>query len=379
MQSSRYRVNDSRASQATYSRVVVAFSLLVFMLGYAMRPDSVSNGRVAIILIGDISTCTSFRQWLSLDFPSKVYAAIDYALPFDFHTIASWDVMIFLLGVISMIMIVTYFTRRWDYTIMQSLFLLGAVGLCGIYIFIFNKDVIQFFIFAAVFLVIASKLTVNFKMFILIGVFLCEFIWWRQYYAIVAAFIPIFYFLLGHVKRLDLSLTGKVCLFILLAACATFVFSFALNILSHDNYVTIVEKHGVERESYTATSAASGITSVLEVSGSSPVPMFVANWLINVFRLLFPIELFLLGPYYWIFAVYQLYLSSRILKAIAASAPTDKTVMFAAALFLSFVLASATFEPDFGSWVRHETAALPILLLLVSQNAPQAKLRERTA
>ena len=38
-----------------------------------------------------------------------------------------------------------------------------------------------------------------------------------------------------------------------------------------------------------------------------------------------------------------------------------------AALYLSlaFLLCSAAFEPDFGSWIRHEGITLPVLLLIL--------------
>ena len=34
-------------------------------------------------------------------------------------------------------------------------------------------------------------------------------------------------------------------------------------------------------------------------------------------------------------------------------------------LYLAFLLCSAAFEPDFGSWIRHQGVALPIILLIL--------------
>ena len=33
-------------------------------------------------------------------------------------------------------------------------------------------------------------------------------------------------------------------------------------------------------------------------------------------------------------------------------------------IYIAFILGSATFEPDFGSWVRHEAATFPILMIV---------------
>ncbi len=43
----------------------------------------------------------------------------------------------------------------------------------------------------------------------------------------------------------------------------------------------------------------------------------------------------------------------------------DEKQFLATAIFLGYVLASVLFEPDFGSWVRHEAATFPVLHLLV--------------
>jgi hypothetical protein len=33
-------------------------------------------------------------------------------------------------------------------------------------------------------------------------------------------------------------------------------------------------------------------------------------------------------------------------------------------LFLAFVLMGAVFEPDFGSWIRHESVTIPLFLIV---------------
>ena len=37
-------------------------------------------------------------------------------------------------------------------------------------------------------------------------------------------------------------------------------------------------------------------------------------------------------------------------------------------IYFAFLLGSATFEPDFGSWIRHEAVLFPILLILMDIN-----------
>ncbi len=186
---------------------------------------------------------------------------------------------------------------------------------------------------------------------------------WRPYYFIVAVALPAIYFLLDRMGTGDWTPRQTVRL-VVTVAVMMLVFAFVLKIVSPSDYAEIVNKHGAARESFTATNAASGIKSLIDVNSSSPVPLFVLNWVVNTFRLLFPVELFLKSPYYWVFCLYQISITVHALRAIGANGGDSKYVV-CFSLWLAFVIASGAFEPDFGSWVRHETATLPLLISLV--------------
>ena len=53
-----------------------------------------------------------------------------------------------------------------------------------------------------------------------------------------------------------------------------------------------------------------------------------------------------------------------VIKALMGIKTNNKIKMYAIYLFVGFLFASATFEPDFGSWVRHEAVALPVIILM---------------
>lgn len=364
------REYEKNGRNSGVSKLVVALALVAFSLGYLVRPDSVTDGRVGYLIITEVASCSNWSHWFEADLPVKVYAAINAVLPLDMQTVAAWDALIFVLGVVSILVAATYFSSRWNLSFSKSVFLLAVFGLCGIYIFIFNKDVIQFFIFAFVFVVLDTRLASRTKLCITVAVFVCEFLLWRQYYAIVAVFVPCLYLLLDFIKRSSFKKNKRVLIAVFCSIGVIVMFAFALRAVSPENYTVIVEKHGSERESYTAFSAVSGIASLIEVSGSSPTPLFIANWVINVFRLMFPLELFQLGPYYWAFAIYQLYLTVSVGRSVFKSGGQSQNVILMASVYYAFLIASATFEPDFGSWVRHETAAFPIILYLICDGSP---------
>lgn len=362
-----------------WSKLILGLAILVFAIGYVVRPESITNGRVGYLIIFDIQTCNSFESWLALDFPSRVYATIAYVLPFDPTSLNAWDALIALVGGMILLSMLSFFTGKEDYTIVQAGLVLAAVALCGVYIFMLNKDFLQFLVFLTAFGFIISRMSFRGKMASCTTLFVLEFLLWRQYYIIVAVFLAGLYFALKYACLKTISVRSRIVTFLALAIAGMFMFSMVLFVASPDNYAAVVGKHGVDREEYTVMAAASGIASLINVTPSSPPYLFVANWVVNTVRLLFPMELFLKGPYYAVFAVYQLCISFFAFRALSRAKETNREAMLAVALYFAFVLASSTFEPDFGSWVRHETACLPVILLVVSvsRNGSLAGLAKR--
>lgn len=99
-------------------------------------------------------------------------------------------------------------------------------------------------------------------------------------------------------------------------------------------------------------------------NGKSYWIMFI-NYIIKSFRLLFPFELIRLGPKYLPYIIFQIMLSVYIIGSInrVNKLKTDK--MLSLIIYWAYLMTSAAFEPDFGSWVRHEIACFPIIYYLV--------------
>ena len=80
--------------------------------------------------------------------------------------------------------------------------------------------------------------------------------------------------------------------------------------------------------------------------------------------MLFPIELLRLGLKYLPYVIYQVIISLFVVKTLITMKENTNTRNLALYIYLGFLCASALFEPDFGSWVRHEAVTFPILLIL---------------
>lgn len=362
----RHREEAFLVRTSDWSKLVVGLAILLFVAGYLVRPDSITNGRIGYLIMLDIQGCHSFDTWITLDFPSKIYTAIAYAFPLDLTTIGMWDILIAGIGGAALLLLLSFFASRDNYTVIEAGLILAAVALCGMYIFMLNKDFLQFLFFLGAFFIITSRLSVREKLVSCTVLFALEFSLWRQYYLIVAVFLVGLYFALRFACSRARTTRDKITIFVAVAILGMLIFSTILYFASPENYAAIAGKHGVDREEYTTSMAASGIASLIDVTPSSPPYLFVANWVVNTARLLFPVELFLKGSYYAVFVVYQLGISFFAVRALIRVKHCDRESLLVLALYFAFVLASATFEPDFGSWVRHETACLPVILLVVS-------------
>ena len=72
-----------------------------------------------------------------------------------------------------------------------------------------------------------------------------------------------------------------------------------------------------------------------------------------------------------LFFVYQIFILVYLFKALANIKTMDKKMVVALSCFVAYFFGSVVFEPDFGSWVRHEATTFPVFQLLVYQNRTQ--------
>lgn len=108
-------------------------------------------------------------------------------------------------------------------------------------------------------------------------------------------------------------------------------------------------------------------TQIFAVLPPDNLELFSINYVLTILRMLFPMELLLYGPKYVPFIIFQTLVSCIMIKALIVEYDyCSASKRIATALYWGFMFCSATFEPDFGSWVRHESVAIPIILFALS-------------
>lgn len=352
-----------------WNKLLLGAFPLVFLTSYALRPDTVTNFRSGEGILSNLSNIIDFNSLTRLPLPEKFYGAIQLLLPIAPKTIGQWDTLIAVVGFVILTALFSSFSNYINLRCSQFIALLSIVGLSGIYIFMLNKDFVQLLIFLIAYQVAMSQsLNDRKKIGIVVIVFLLEYLVWRSYFVIVALFVPATYVILRRIAKMrtreSLKWTKSLVFFFSLFA-VMLVFLYVLRAISPANYMEVVFQHSSDREAYTTIGAASGIRSFITLGSGSAPYLYAINHVINFVRLLFPVELILKSPKYLPFFIYQCFISWFILKGLISSAYADDTRLIVLSVIVAFVIASATFEPDYGSWTRHETAAMPFLVAML--------------
>lgn len=296
--------------------------------------------------------------WIGYKSTVDIFKKIDF---FKFKTVTEWSIALGLLGTIIIIILVS---KCKEMNKEEALYTLMAVGLLNIYSFNIAKEPIQFTFFLFVFIIIALPFkNTLIKALGCAGIFYWESNTYRSYYILMAAMILVLY-LVFYLFRFTFKKINAFKIIIATAMCfvAMFIFVFASQYVdkkAYNDVITTKDTHGNE-------GADSAITNVLESDGS--YPKFMINYVINAVRMMIPIELIFKSPGYAPFVLYQFFILRYWIRAIKNIKEINNMALLSLICFTSYLFGSFVFEPDYGSWVRHESASFPVFFVLAYED-----------
>lgn len=284
-----------------------------------------------------------------------------------FNSMLQWS---WLLGLIMTIVIFFMLLRLPEPDTVQTIFWLTCVGLLNIYVFNIGKDVIQFMFFFAVYLILLIPINNSIKIVLSAGVLCFESLVFRSYYILIAAFVVSVYCILMFFRsRTKLSYIGKIAGMVIsmyLLVCAAMI---AAQVVMPSAYHDVMNVRSESLDGRDTTAAGAGATIINNWIGdneTTSLPMFLINYFFNAFRMMLPIELLFKGVQYLPFLIFQIAVTIYVVHLFGnVSELDDEQSLLGLSIYLGYFLASAIFEPDFGSWTRHEAATFPILHMLV--------------
>ncbi|KAB8289137.1 hypothetical protein DSM100688_0217 [Bifidobacterium ramosum] len=248
----------------------------------------------------------------------------------------------------------------------QLLFLMATAGLLNIYVLTIGKDLIQFVFFLAVYAVLtfpADHPTA--KIALAAAVLYGESVFFRAYYILVAALALAVYAVLSAFRRRRrrLGAVDVAAIVALLFAGVWAMIAVASRLMPAEYAQVMSLRAGYDQAMLGSVDSVTYIRNLIPGEG---LPVFMANYAVNALRMMVPVELALRGVYYLPFFAFQLMVTGYLINLLRQiNTIRDPALFLALCVFLGYALASFVFEPDFGSWTRHEAATFPVLHLLV--------------
>ncbi len=329
---------------------VMKGTLLDFSVGYTLIQKVVNGGNHFGLTMSDITERNSGDSDLGTN-TNFIYEKINI---FGIRTYEGFEIYISIL--FNIILFIMLLKVKNSLSLVELIFLISSIAVLNIWDFCLAKEPIQMFYFILMFIILISKkLKYNTKFWLCVFVYiLCAF-FFRNYY-ILMCFFTVGIALMDkiYISKIKKFKLRHIIFLLLIAGLAYYSVLNVAKIISPDNYAELV------RVRLRSSSAA---TCIWPIIGSSNLLLLTIEYIISIIRLMFPLELIRLGPKYLLYVTYQLIITAFIFKQLKNMKNISKESKIAIYIFLAFVLGSATFEPDFGSWIRHETVVFPIMLV----------------
>lgn len=280
---------------------------------------------------------------------------------FDFTTLFQWSIF---LGLICNIVLMIMISKIKIMNIQQAIFTLMSIGLCNIYVINIGKDFIQVLLFMLCYIIISIKNIPSWlKVILCAAIFYWESTFFRNYYIIVSVFILVVYVMFWILRKTEKKIKVKhIVLIILLLFGVMYVFLSVAKVVSYEDFQEIMEC----KDASTQLGANSTIDD--KIAHGENVNLFMENYIINSVRLLFPIEMAKEGVGYIPFFVLQIFLLYFLVRCLSKIRSINEENVIGLCIYISYFMCSVLFEPDFGSFARHESGTLPILILFIANN-----------
>ena len=277
---------------------------------------------------------------------------------FNFTERIQWSIF---LGVVLTIATIILFKKCEGLDTKQIIFGSMCVALCNIYVFNISKDSLQFGIFILIFIVVSIKKIPIWIKALAAGLLLYwESNVYKSYYIIMAFFFMVIFiaFSIIRVKKKRLRWFQYLVVVVGLFAMV-YVFLFSARALFPKDYDDIMEARNYSNKQGQVTV----IEEPFEHNGN--LNIFFADYMIDSVRMMFPFELVKIGAFYVPFFAFQVFLLFYLVRGIKYMDELDDKSFIGLCIYIAYFLGSVLFEPDFGSFVRHEAATLPVIILMV--------------
>lgn len=336
-------------------KLMIPVAILGKLIQFYILPDKYfyDSWRMALMMQGE----TSQGWWSGYETTINIFSKVNI---FGLTTSRQWSI---LLGIIFTLLLVALVSRVKEMSMSECIYTLMATGLMNIYVFNLAKEPIQMTYFFFIMLIILLPIKNTFiKIIGCCGIYYWESNTFREYYIMMAAMVVVLYFIFLWLRKRRNIKTYYVILSIIISVSAMIAFVYASQYVAPDAYEDVM----IVRDKYSNDEATSSIKNPIEVNGNFGIWAF--DYILAAIRMMIPVEMILKSPVYAPFFVYQIFVLIYLVRAMKNVKRLDTQLLLSLACFSAYILGSFVFEPDFGSWVRHEAAAFPIFYLMAYED-----------
>lgn len=347
--------------------LVVPIAIVAKLIQFYILPGKYfyDSWRLVSMLTGNATMASWTGYQTTVDF----YDLIDI---FNLTSQQQWSIF---MGAIMTPVVIVILSRAKEMNVRESIFALMAVGLLNIYVFTISKEGIQIMFFFLIYVIISLPIkNTLIKVIACAGIFYWESTFYRSYYIIMAAMTVALYFIFYKLRNMRKEIKPKyVALVIIACIVMIFAFLYASKFIAPEDFMDAINV----RDTSANENAVTVILNPFMVNNNYGI--FMIDYVIAAVRMMFPIELIVKSPAYFPFFIYQIFILYYFIRTLKNIKKIDNKMIVAISCFSAYILGSFIFEPDFGSWVRHEAAAFPLMQLMAfhtnvyDQNAEKEK------
>lgn len=347
-------------NMGTWALIVFIITILAMVVRYSIMTDKFFWDSASLMAIEQ----SGYFYEGSFDKAAHFFHYINF---FNIDTLFGWSVYISVIYFFINILILNHINMI---SVTQFILVLLSVLLWYLFAAGITKEIFQGLFFLVIYLMcIQSRFMKNNIVKILVGAFilLVSAILFRKYYIITAFFWIVIFVMFSLIRNTFLKRHNTLLISIFLSFIAILAFFTVAKIIYPSEYDIIVNLRSVQY-AYLIGDTDSFIDNLLNVN-SDNLLIYMVNYCINFFRLLFPVEL-LWGRkiYYLPFVIYQIAFSFFYLKNLKSLPNLTEKQVVNLTFITSFLIVSTMMEPDFGSWARHQSICWMFIIILFYEN-----------
>lgn len=336
--------------------LIIPTAILGKLIAFLVLPEKYfyDSMRMALMLTNSLK----HGAWEGYTTTVNIFRKINV---FNLTTREQWSIV---LGIVGTLLVMIMISRVKEMSSLEVFFTLMSVGLLNIYAFNIAKEPVQMAFFLCIYIIII--LPFNNSLIKIVGcalIFFWESNTFRTYYILMAVMCLVLYVVFTIVKKIFKNLNIlKVIIVTVMCFAAMFAFVFASQYVDKKSYEDAINTK-VQHKNEGATSA---IENLVESDGS--FGKFMINYVINAVRMLLPVELLFKSPGYFPFVIYQVFILMYWIRTIKNIRIINERAFLSLICFTAYLFGSFVFEPDFGSWVRHEAASFPVFYIMAYED-----------